>query len=84
MNKLESNLIRISYFPVGVGFADVSNAERTTFLAIATNDSADPEFVLNDSPYTVIKPSPKSCLDWLSVILLSTKSAGVLEFTPPA
>jgi hypothetical protein len=52
-----------SYFPVGVGFADVSIAERTTFFAIATNESADPELVLKDSPCTVIKPSPKSCLD---------------------
>jgi hypothetical protein len=39
-----------SYWPVGIGLADVSNAEWTTFFAIATNESADPALVLKDSP----------------------------------
>ena len=56
------------------------------FLAVASHDkdSTDPPPVLKDSPCIVTNPSPITSLDWLSVILLSTTMAGVLEFTPPA
>ena len=38
------------YFPVGLGFAELSIATLTTVLAIAINESTDPPAVLKDSP----------------------------------
>jgi len=72
------------FIAVGVGLAETSMANLTARLAISSNEAIEPEPVLKVSPSKVITPPPINSLDWLSVILLSMISAGVLELTPEA